>query len=281
MHFLESEFPPSKPEDALFHVIPAPYEKTTSYGKGAARGPAAIIAASQQLEAFDGTGVPGAAGIHTAKPVSCAGEPRTALRNIERAVSSCLSLSKIPVVLGGEHTVTLGAIRALVTRRDDLGIIQFDAHADLRDTYGGTPYSHACVMRRCVEMGIPLVQFGVRALCLEEHAFRTRRRIPHRDAVSLQGLSRFSGIMPARFPKNVYVTFDLDAFDPAIMPATGTPVPGGLFWHQAVSLLQAATKQRRIIGFDVVELAPDTHHHAADFLAAQLVYTLMALAQEQ
>lgn len=276
--FLGSEFPPVKPADAFFHVIPVPYEKTTSYGKGTARGPAAIISASQQLEAFNGRSIPGAAGIHTARAVDCRGTAEAVLPRIAAAVSAVLDCGRIPVVLGGEHTVTLGAVQALWRQRPDFGVVQFDAHADLRDEYEGSPYSHASVMRRVVELDVPVFQIGVRAFCLDEHLFRQKRKIPRLDAAAIAAKGVPRRVLPAGFPKRVFVTFDIDALDPSVMPATGTPVPGGLTWYQAMDLLAGVCGGRAVIGFDVVEFAPQHGMHGADFAAAQLVYEMMGVA---
>jgi len=276
--FLASEYPPAAPDAARWHVIPVPYEKTTSYGKGTARGPAAILEASQQLEAFNGRSCPGEQGVHTTKSVDCKGQPAAVVARIARAVSAALQHNAIPVVLGGEHTVTLGALQALRGAGVPFGVLQIDAHADLRESYEGSRYSHACVMRRAVELGIPLVQVGVRTLCREEHEFRRAARIAHLDAAELATRGVPRTILPATFPHAVYITFDVDGLDPSIMPATGTPVPGGLTWYQAQAVLQRALAGRRLIGCDVVELAPLRGFHAADFAAAQLVYNLMALS---
>ncbi len=276
--FLASEYAPAPAGSARFHVIPVPYEKTTSYGKGTARGPAAILAASQQLEAFNGRGCPGTQGIHTTKNVDCRGPAAVVVRRIERAVAAALRHGALPIVLGGEHTVTLGALHALRRAGIEFGIVQFDAHADLRATYEGSPYSHACVMRRAVELGIPVMQLGVRALCLEEHTFRRQRRIAHVDAAELAKRGVPRRLLPKNFPRAVYISFDVDGLDPSVMPATGTPVPGGLTWYQAQELMRRALAGRRLIGGDVVELAPRAGFHAADFATAQLVYDLIGLA---
>jgi len=278
LRFLGSEFPPAPPAGARFHVIPVPYEKTASYGKGTARGPAAIIAASQQLEAFTGAGIPGNAGIHTAPAVLCAGSPTAVLARIAKAVSAAVASGGIPVLLGGEHTISLGAIKALAGKRNDFGVVQFDAHADLRDSYEGSPFSHACVMRRILELGVPVFQIGVRALCLDEHRLRIARRIPHLDAAVLARRAMPRTILPARFPRHIYISFDLDAFDPSLVPATGTPVPGGLTWYQALELLGRVAAGRRVIGMDIVELAPQPGAHASEFAAALLAYEMMGLA---
>jgi agmatinase len=173
--------------------------------------------------------------------------------------------------------VTLGAVRACVTARRRIGVIQFDAHADLRETYEGTPYSHACVMRRVSELGIPFLQLGVRALSPAEAEFRKSAGIQHCDAEALARTIP-ARLLPRSFPRDVYITFDVDALDPGIMPATGTPEPGGLQWWQTMELLRRVSKGRRIVGFDVVELAPVRGLHGPDFTAARLAYNLMGIA---
>jgi len=268
---------------ALFHVIPAPYEATVSYGGGTRLGPAAILAASDQLEEFDGVDVPAAHGIWTAPPVNCAEGPEKTLEGIEAAVSECLDEGKIPVLLGGEHTVTLGALRACHKRFGAFGVIQFDAHADLRDAYQGSPLSHACVMRRGRELGLDLFQIGVRALSLEEANHRKANPdIGHLDARDL-GARLLAGkgmpetILPPDFPETVYLTFDVDGLDPSVIAATGTPVPGGLSWHAAMDAMEKCLKGRRVIGCDVVELAPRQGAIESDFAAALLTYVMIGM----
>jgi agmatinase len=187
----------------------------------------------------------------------------------------------VPVLLGGEHTVSLGALRALKKRCGDFGIIQFDAHADLRDSYEGTPYSHACVMRRAVDdMNLSLFQIGVRSLSREEEAVRRKRHIPGLDMAEAEDEARRSipsSFLPPTFPKKVYFTFDVDVFDTSLMPATGAPEPGGLFWRQVLALVERALVGRVCVGFDVVELAPIPGMHAPDYTAARLVHEVMGL----
>jgi len=266
--FLDSETPDLPQNQCLFQVIPAPYEKTVSYGGGTVQGPAAIILASGQLEAYDGTSCPCEHGIHTM-------EPAATLEAIEAAVAKVSAMGKIPVMLGGEHTVTYGALKALQERGEEFGVIQFDAHADLRDTYEGDKFSHACVMHRALEMGLPLVQIGVRALSPPEVELRKKYAIHHHDADQFGRHGLPAQLLPADFPQKVYITFDVDGLDPSIMPATGTPEPGGLSWWQAMDCLTAITSSRTVIGFDVVELAPIANLHAPDFTAARLIYNLM------
>ncbi|WP_419786970.1 agmatinase [Pseudodesulfovibrio sp.] len=281
-HFLEGEIPNAKPEDAAFHIIPVPLESTVSYGGGTANGPAALIDASTQLELWDGKGKPGLLGVHTATPVDCSGTMTKSLDRIEDAVSYALECDATPIVIGGEHTVTLGALRAIKQRYRKVGVVQFDAHADLRNTYEGSPYSHACVMRRAVDdLGLPLFQIGVRALCEEEENFRKENEIPHLDAETLFRKGIPGHLLPGDFPDRIYITFDVDGLDPSVIRATGTPVPGGIGWQEAMALLTAATQGRTLVGADVVELAPVEDDRASDFAAAQLAYALMGLSQAE
>ena len=202
-----------------------PLESSVSYGAGTANGPAAIIEASTQLELLNGGKVPAEAGIHTGDPVDCSGPVTKILDRIEDAVAYALECEAMPLVLGGEHTVTLGALRAMKQHRR-IGVVQFDAHADLRNTFDGSPYSHACVMRRAVEdLGLPLFQIGVRALCEEEEAYRKAADIPHLNAreLFLKGIP--GKLLPPDFPDRIYVTFDVDGFDPSVIRATGTRFP--------------------------------------------------------
>jgi agmatinase len=270
------------PESARFHVVPVPYEKTVSYGNGTAKGPAAIIEASSQLERFDGMSDPGAEGIYTWPAVDCSRAPERVIDDIALAVKRILKLKKMPVVLGGEHTVTWGVIKGYLDAGvKDFGVVQIDAHADLRDAYEGDKYSHASVMRRVVEAGVPLVQLGNRAFCEEERAARKKHGVKAFDALDLVPKGRNSINLPKKFPSKVFFTVDVDGIDPSVLPATGTPVPGGLGWYQTLGLFESVARQRKIIGFDVMEFAPIAGFHAFDFAAALLTYKLMGIVQRQ
>ncbi len=281
--FLGSEYTPVEKDKAAFHVIPVPMELSVSYGSGTANGPAAILAASDQLEAYESGAFPCAGGIYTAPPIkptaAKAKDPEAWLRVIERAVGEALDCGARPVMLGGEHTVTLGALLAYKVRGEKIGIVHFDAHADLRDSYEGSPLSHACVLRRCHELGFPVTQFATRAYCEEEAVYRAenKRTLFAMDAETLALKGPPSPILPKSFPKQVYVTFDVDGLDPSVMPATGTPVPGGLLWYSALFMLREIASSHTIVGCDVVELAPISGLHYADFTAAKLVQKLMGL----
>ena len=277
--FLGSELVPQErdPETARFHVIPMPLEKTVSYGAGTAAGPKAILEASHELERLCKGVEPCKAGIVTLAAIDCSGSIDQALAALRRRTAETVRAGAIPVTLGGEHSLTWGAVTGIADVLDKpVGIVQIDAHADLRNAYQGEPHSHASVMHLLAEEGIRLAQFGVRALCAEEVASRDRNRIFFRDGEDLAVGNVFTVDLPPDFPDHVYVSFDVDGLDPSIMPATGTPVPGGLGYYQALHLVEHALKGRICVGFDVVELAPIKGQPAWDFTVAQIVYRLMA-----
>jgi agmatinase len=277
--FLASELEESHGANPLFQVIPVPLEQTVSYGGGTGRGPAAILAASQQLERWDGFSEPLTAGIGTSPAVDCSGGIGAIYGRIEAAVREALERKAIPVVLGGEHSVSLAPIRVLAQNSSEpIGIVQIDAHADLRDSFEGSPYSHACVMRRALEeCGCTLLQFGVRALCREEVDYRREKRIAHLDGRALHGLNLRTFALPETFPGSIYLTIDVDGLDPSVIGATGTPVPGGPGWYDTLTFIERAVAGRRVVGFDLVELAPRDGDHGSDFAAAQLVYSVMGI----
>ena len=256
-------------------------ETSVSYGGGTANGPKAILEASLQLENLDRFSCPGDLGIHTqamVKPSAGKGsaEERWVVA-IEKAVAAALDCGAVPAMLGGEHTATLGAARAFKSAGRVVGFVHFDAHADLRNSYEGNKLSHACALRRVHELGFPIVQIGTRAFCLEEVGYRSANRktisVCDAEAIAFEKLPR--NWIPKNFPRHVYVTFDVDGLDPSVMPATGTPVPGGLGWYDALKFIDSISDARKIVGFDVVELAPARGLHHADFTAARLVYALM------
>ena len=266
-------------EDAFFHVLPVPMEASVSYGSGTGKGPAAILAASWQLEAWDGKSVPLDRGIFTHKPVEVEGDAATIVERIAIATQTIVESGGFPVVLGGEHTVTYGVIKGLLAAGiTDLGVIQVDAHADLRDAFEGNPYSHASVMKRIVDLGVPLFQLGVRAISVEEIEYRQHFNVQYLDADELVP-NRISQVaLPSGFPKNIFFTLDTDGMDPSIFPSTGTPVPGGLGWYQTLGLFESIVAQRTVVGFDVMEFAPIAGFHAYEFAMAQLIYKFMGMA---
>lgn len=280
--FLGSEIQQPTPEQAFFHVLPVPYEESVSYGGGTRLGPAAILEASWQLESWDGRSNPSSKGIYTHKPVTIADNPEQTIANISAATKTLLDQGGFPVGLGGEHTVTLGIVNALLDAGiNDFGIVQIDAHADLREAYEGNPYSHASVMKRVADQDIPIFQLGVRALCEEEIRTRKTYGIHHIDADILVPKNVQSFDLPDDFPDKVFFTLDVDGMDPSIFPSTGTPVPGGLGWYQTLALFESVAKQTEIIGFDIMEFAPIEGFHAYQFSAALLAYKMMGIIERQ
>jgi agmatinase len=275
--FLASELTADEQrEDALFRVIPVPLERTVSYGAGTGRGPAAIIEASNELERLCAGKEPCVAGIVTEAPLDCEGPMPEVMERLAQRTEAAVRAGHIPVTLGGEHSLTYGAVMGVARALDrPVGIVQIDAHADLRVAYEGEVHSHASVMHLLAEAGVRLAQFGVRALSRQECDSRARNGVFWRDAEELvtERIHRIE--LPEDFPDLIYVSYDLDGLDPSQMPATGTPVPGGLDYFQSLHIVESALSGRRCVGFDVVELAPDGNA-AWDFTAAQIAYRLMA-----
>ncbi len=258
-------------------IFPIPLERTTSYEHGTRNGPAAILAASRNMELYDEElelEPYKEIGIHTLPAIDTAdGTLDEVITEIFTAQMGLLEDDKFTVALGGEHSLTPPLVSATAKKFKDLSVLQIDAHADLRDEYHGNPASHACAMRRVVEV-CPAVQVGIRSLSVEE-----AQAIPHlrtsvywaKDIARAPMKSWIAKVLADLSP-NVYLTIDLDGFDPAFVPATGTPEPGGLDWMQVTSLIRAVADHKKIVGMDVVELLPQPGDHASDFLAAKLVY---------
>jgi agmatinase len=266
-------------DGARIAVLPAPYDFSTTYQGGTRAGPRAILDASRNMELWDEElGATYRAGIHTlAELEPTALGPEAMAERVEQAVAWILERGKIPVMLGGEHSLTAGAVRAAAKRTRGLSVLQLDAHADMRERYLDSPYSHACVMRRVREL-VPAVSVGIRSMSEDEARFLERTPAPMWSTRAFRALGgRWEPILKA-LTDEVYVTFDLDALDPAALPATGTPEPGGLDWYEAVDLLAAVARRSHIVGFDIVELAPIPGQVASDFLAARLTYRMMGLA---
>ncbi len=289
-HFLASEIENSSPHEALFHVIPVAYEHTVSYGGGTKYAPSRILHASSQLEVYDPftDTCPAKHGIFTHTAISAAllnkDEPQILHSKLAEATTRAIEAKSIPVILGGEHSITFGALTALKSAYGKFGIIHIDAHADLRDEYEGNMWSHASVMRRALDLDLAIAQFGTRAYCEEEKEVRKTYNITAYDAhlftdpkSCLPEGTTIDTVLAKDFPNNVYISFDVDGLDPSVIAETGTPVPGGLQFYQALNLIQTLLKGRNLIGFDVVELAPKEHSHVAEFATANLVYKLMAL----
>lgn len=262
-------------------ILPIPYDLTTSYQPGARRGPLALLEASTHLETYDeelGLDLSQRVQLETLAPIVPHTEgPAATMARIEAAAEEHLAQGYFLVSLGGEHSVTAPLVRAVARRHPQMGVLQLDAHADLRVSFEGSPHNHACVMHRVLEMGLPIVQVGIRSLTEEEHHLIRQGRVVTifaPEAVEAPVSELVPRLLQA-LPPEVYVTVDLDAFDPGIMPATGTPEPGGLPWYRALAILRAVAQAKRVVSFDVVELSPIPGLVAPDFLAAKLVYKLL------
>jgi agmatinase len=255
-------------------ILPIPYDSTTTWRSGSRDGPLAIIDASEHLELYDHEldRESHLVGIHTLPELqpSMKGPEETVMR-VHEVASDLIRKDKFVVMLGGEHSLTVGMVKAFRQRFDSLSVLQLDAHADLRDSYEDSKYSHACVMRRVLEY-CPIVQVGIRSLCEEEHRFLTQNQM---QPFFAEGLPLdIDGIVSA-LSTDVYVTIDLDVLDPSIMPAVGTPQPGGISWHEILKLLRRVAETRRIVGCDLVELCPAEGPPSCAFLAAKLAYKLI------
>jgi len=269
----------NNPATARFHIVPCGLEKTVSYGTGAAKGPAAIIAASHQLERLVDGKTPCAQGIFTTAPVDCSQAIETVMDDLRAQTRGIAAQGAIPVTLGGEHSLSYGAVMGVVDALDaPVGIIHVDAHADFRNAYQGHKHSHASVMHLLAGEGLPMVSFGVRALAEEEEAARRAHGVIAHDAGRLVRDNIHQIALPDEFPAHVYISFDLDGLDPSVLPATGTPVPGGLGFYQSLDLVASAACGRQIVGIDIVELAPIDGQPVSDFTAAMIAYHLMAMA---
>jgi len=260
-------------------ILPVPLEQTVSYLPGTAAGPKKILEASTQVELYDPErgAYPYRVGIHTASPVDCRGDPAKVMDRLAAALSPWVEQGKVPVCLGGEHSLSLAPVRVLKERYPDLSVLHLDAHADLRDSYHGTEWSHACVMRRIADLGVPAVAAGIRSVCEEEVRFVESRRLPFFPAWKFGERGYPWEKIVRTLSGHVYVTLDLDAFDPSEMPAVGTPEPGGLSWFDAVKLfLLLARSGKTVVGFDLVELCPMPGDAASEYFAAKLLYKMIS-----
>lgn len=265
-------------ETARAVIVAAPYDGTTTFRSGTREGPRAILAASRELECYEeDTGTePYRQGIATLGEIQVtAASPRDMVERVRAVGTALFAAEKTPVLLGGEHLMALGMIQAACEHFGPLTVLHLDAHPDLRESYQHTPFSNACVMRHVLDMAT-LVQVGLRSMTREEHDLVRHRAIPSFFAEEVvRDASVVSRILNALGPE-VYVTIDLDVLDPSIMPAVGTPEPGGLGWYDLLSIIRAVTAHRRVVGFDVMELCPIPGMVAPDFLAARLIHKILA-----
>jgi len=287
-NFLAVEKEHSGYKDSKIVILSAPLEKTVSYGKGTSRGPEEIINASHYVEFFDeelNTELVFDKGICTLSELKLDKlSVKKSLQRIYEAVKELLADDKFVVTLGGEHSLSISPVKAHLEKYPDTSILQFDAHSDLRETYEGSKHSHASVMSRVAEYTKDIVQVGIRAQCIEESEFIKQNNIHTFYARNIR-LGKYGNDWQNEvlncLKENVYITFDVDAFDPSFLPATGTPEPGGLFWDETMNLLNLISLNRKIIGFDVVELAPSKDNPSSSFITAKLVYKLLNYAFRQ
>jgi agmatinase len=265
-------------------VLPVPYEHTVSYGGGTGRGPRAILDASRYVEFYDeelGTELCKNVGIATLPPLNLGKRTgEKAMAKIFEAVNKLLADGKFVAVLGGEHTISQAPIRAYLEKYPDLSVVHFDAHADLRESYEGSKFSHASVMARVCEFMDParVVQVGIRALSPEEAEFIRTSGITTLYAHQIREMAGWIPLILSKLTQQVYVTFDVDGLDPSVMPSTGTPEPNGLFWAETMKVLRLIGEQKSIMGFDVVEFSPNKTVRHPDYTAAKLTYKLMNYA---
>jgi agmatinase len=272
-----------EPAKARFVLVPVPYERTTTYRRGTAGGPAALLAAGTQVELFDEETrvAPLEAGVALLPPVTSSLMPDALADTVEAVVAPHLAAGRVVGCLGGEHSISLGPIRAAARRHEGLGILHVDAHPDLRDEYEGTRFGHGCVMRRVLEEKsvARLVQVGLRAVSADDDAvIRGDPRIRPFYAHELHRRKDWTRAVLDELPPRVYVSLDVDGLDPAVVPGTGTPEPGGLAWWDALALLRAVLAQRTLVAFDIVELLPEPHSRVSDFAAAKLLFKVLAYA---
>jgi agmatinase len=275
--FLGEEAVPADPSRAAAAILPVPYDLTSTWRKGADRGPSALLEASATVELYDieTASEPWRRGIATLPPVLHDGGPEELAELVRERVAAVLERDALPVVLGGEHSVTIGAVEAVTEAFPGAGILQVDAHGDTREAYEGSTHNHGCVMARARERG-PIVQVGIRAVDAAEMEALDPERVFWAHAIARRGDNGWMDEVVELLPERVYLTIDLDAFDPSLLPATGTPEPGGLGWYQVNELVRRVARRRRIVGFDVVELLPIPGQHASDFVAAKLVHRVLA-----
>lgn len=279
----------SRRDKARFFLLPVPYDQTVSYVPGARFAPRAIIEASSQIELYDEemNSEPYLAGIHTLPAIEPVVSDFTEMmERIESICAPALKAKKLIILLGGEHTVSLGLINALRKLRgksaNKFAVLQFDAHADLRPSYQGAKYSHACVARRILDLKIPVVQVGIRSLSKQEREFAVKSK--SLDQVSMwhlntNSLEKVITHILSLLPPRIYLSIDVDVLDPSIMPAVGNPEPGGLGWYQLLRILRAIILSREVIGCDITELNPLPGLVAPNVLVARLVYKIIAYIQ--
>ena len=261
-------------DKAKIVLIPVPYDGTSTWGKGADKGPEAFLEASENMELYDietDTEVY-KQGVHLTAPITENSSPEAMVNAVYDFTKKQIKRNKFVTLFGGEHSISIGAIRAFNESFENITVLQIDAHADLRASYGGTKYNHACAMYEASQ-NTNLVQVGIRSMDISEKKYTNDDNIFY--AHKMASDDYWGDNVINQLGDNVYITFDLDAFDPSILPATGTPEPGGLFWYETLDFLKQVFREKNVIGFDVVELCPNDNSKASDFLAAKLYYKML------
>jgi len=274
--FADVPAPYAEPEKAQVVIVPVPFDKTSTWLKGADKGPEAIIEASRNMELYDieTDSEVYRQGIFTAEAIGGQDSVEEMIEAVREEVTKYLKRGKFCVVLGGEHSVSIGPIQAhAVYWGDSISVLQLDAHADLREEYDGSKYNHACVMARAREVA-QIVQVGVRSMDASEKKFMDRSNVFFAHEISYN--KDWPRQAAAKLGERVYITIDLDVFDPSIMPSTGTPEPGGPAWYDVLAVLKEVCAQKKVVGLDVVELCPNPANKAPDFLAAKLIYKFLS-----
>lgn len=262
-------------EKAKVVLLPVPYDGTSTWGKGADKGPEAFLEASENMETYDieTDSEVYKVGVYLADALTDFASPESMVSAVHKTVKEYINRNKVVTMIGGEHSISIGAIRAFNEYYDDLTVLQIDAHTDLRKEYQGSKYNHACALYEANET-TNLIQVGIRSMDHSETLVMDRDKVffAHEMVTDDFWMDNVIDLMT----DNVYITFDLDALDPSIMPSTGTPEPGGLFWYETLEFLKKVFEERNVVGFDIVELCPNANDRSSDFLAAKLYYKMLS-----
>lgn len=261
--------------DSGIIIVPVPYDETSTWMRGSDKGPEAILQASVNLEFYDieTSSEAHLTGINTIQPILEKDKPEKLVNAVYDKILTLLSDKKFPVIIGGNHTVTIGAIKAFSEYFENFSVLQLDAHADLRQEYENSKFNHACAMARAQEFA-PIVQVGIRSMSVNELQYADRDRIFYSHELYYD--KNLYGKALDMLAENVYITIDLDVFDPSIMPSTGTPEPGGPEYFELLHFLRDVINKKNLVGFDVVELCPSETNKTPDFIAAKIIYQLLS-----
>lgn len=262
-------------EKSRIVLIPVPYDGTSTWGKGADRGPGAFLEAAENMELYDieTDSEVYREGIFLAPAITENRSPEALVNEVHKQVKDYIKRNKFVTLFGGEHSLSIGSIRAFNECFDNLTVLQIDAHADLRKEYQGTPYNHACALHEASQT-TNLLQVGIRSMDALERTYMDEERtfFAHEMATDEFWMDRVLDLMT----ENIFITFDLDGLDPSILPSTGTPEPGGLFWYETLEFLRKVFEEKNVVGFDLVELCPNPNDRSSDFLAAKLYYKMLS-----